>query len=68
MRAILSARKVDHTINAGERGSSAAISMRVELLLGQDVAAVLRIVQQSIRGDLKREAEASYWTSKNGRK
>jgi hypothetical protein len=39
--AILSAGKVHHTIDAGEGGTSTAVSVRVELLLGQNVAARL---------------------------
>ena len=50
MRAIFSARKVDHTINAGKRRSATAISVRVELLLGQNVTTVLRIVQKVNKG------------------
>ena len=41
MRAIFSTREVGHTINAGEVCAPAALAMRVELLLGEDVAADL---------------------------
>ena len=41
MCAILSSRKMNHAINAGESGSSAAVSVWVEFLLGEDVAAGL---------------------------
>lgn len=41
MCAILSPREMDHAIDAGEGGSSAAVSVWVEFLLGEDVAAGL---------------------------
>jgi hypothetical protein len=41
MRAVLCTGKVHHAIDAGEGGTPAAVSMLVELLLGQDVAARL---------------------------
>lgn len=39
--AILDAGEVDHAINACKGGTVAAIAMRIKLLLGQDVAALL---------------------------
>ncbi len=41
MGAILDAREVDHAINTCEGSAVAAVAMRVELLLGKDVAALL---------------------------
>ena len=41
MRAVFGARKVYHAIDAGESGTSTAVSVRVELLLGQNVTAAL---------------------------
>jgi len=41
MRAVFGARKVYHAIDARESGTPTAVSMRVELLLGQNVAAAL---------------------------
>lgn len=41
MGSVLDAREVHHAINAGEGGAAAAVSMRVEFLLGEDVTARL---------------------------
>jgi hypothetical protein len=41
MGAVLCAREVYHAVDAGKGGTATAVSMRVELLLGQDVAAGL---------------------------
>lgn len=40
---VLSPGKMHHAINAGEGGISAVVSVMIELLLGQDVAARLYI-------------------------
>jgi hypothetical protein len=41
MRSVLDAGEVYHAINAGKGGAAAAVSMRVEFLLGEDVTARL---------------------------
>ncbi len=41
MGSVFSAREMDHAIDAGESGAPAAVSMRVELLLGENVTAGL---------------------------
>jgi hypothetical protein len=41
MRSVLNAREIHHTINAGESSAAAAVAVRVEFLLGENVAAVL---------------------------
>lgn len=41
MRSIIRALEVDHTINAGEGCAATLVAMRIELLLGQNIAARL---------------------------
>lgn len=41
MGSVLSAGEMCHAINASEGGSVASVSVRVELLLGEDVTALL---------------------------
>jgi hypothetical protein len=41
MRSVLNAREIHHTVNAGESSAAAAVAVRVEFLLGENVAAVL---------------------------
>jgi hypothetical protein len=41
MRSVLNAREIHHTINAGEGSAATTIAVRVEFLLGENVAAVL---------------------------
>ena len=41
MTSVVHALEMDHTIQAGERGSATVISVRIELLLGDHVAAIL---------------------------
>lgn len=43
MGSILEAGEVDHAINAGKGSASTTVSMRIEFLLGEDVATVLRM-------------------------
>lgn len=42
MRPILRAPKMGHAINAGEGGTTTAIAMGIEFLLGEDIATVLQ--------------------------
>jgi hypothetical protein len=41
MSAVFEAREVNHAVNAGKRGSAAAVSVRIEFLLGENVSAAL---------------------------
>lgn len=41
MRTVLCAVEVDHAVEAGEGGAATLVTMGVELLLRQDIAAVL---------------------------
>lgn len=41
MRSVLNAGEIHHTINAGEGSAATTIAVRVEFLLGENVAAVL---------------------------
>jgi tRNA threonylcarbamoyladenosine modification (KEOPS) complex Cgi121 subunit len=43
MGAVFEARKVNHAINAGKRGTAAAASVRIEFLLGENVSAALTL-------------------------
>jgi hypothetical protein len=43
MCSILEAGEMYHAVDAGERGSSAAVAMRIKFLLGEDVAAGLEV-------------------------
>src|SRR5690606_9489663 len=54
MRAVFSAGEVHHAIDAGKGSTATAVSMRVKLLLGQDVAARLREVQRHESDDAAR--------------
>lgn len=51
MRAVLCTGEVHHAIDAGKSGPAAAVSMRVEFLLGQDVAARLYSVAETKLSD-----------------
>ena len=41
MLSVLDSGEIHHAVDAGKGGAVAAVAMRVELLLGQDVAALL---------------------------
>jgi hypothetical protein len=43
MSAVFEAREVNHAVNAGKRGSAAAVSVRIEFLLGENVSAALTL-------------------------
>ena len=43
MGSVLDAREVHHAINAGKGSATTTVSMRVEFLLGEDVATGLRM-------------------------
>lgn len=47
MCSVVGATEVDHTIETGERGTTALPVMGVDLLFGQDVSAILRRVTVS---------------------
>lgn len=51
MRSILGALEVHHAVNAGEGCAATLVSMRVELLLGEDVTTGLALKSVSQRLD-----------------
>lgn len=62
MRSILGARKVYHAIDAGESGTSTAASVRVKLLLGQNVTTALwKCSKILVRGYRNQEHDWVVW-------
>ena len=51
VRSVFGAGKMNHAIDAGKGGASAAVAMRVELLLGENVTArLMEPARQQVRG------------------
>lgn len=42
MRSVLGAVEMDHAVDTGEGRAAALVAVRVELLLGEDIAAILK--------------------------